>query len=155
MNLPKILIAVVSVFMSTLANADCYFGNTTWELEEKFEAPRERHEFYKGETLSLSKEVRLGGLHAYERQLISLAMRGGDVTSPADLKEFSRTDGYLTYFSHAPSGRQFVQVGHYPGDNEYGAIVEITVSPAGANILGVVAEIADGEISECRIRADR
>lgn len=150
MKLKIAILALTSLFAAGYAHADMDFGQTTFELEEKFEAPRGQHEFYKGETFSLSKPIRLGGLFPYEKEAIALALRlsGGQAASLEEqLKDFSMTDGYLTYFSHEPSGRQFVQVGHYPGDNEYGAIVEISVQPEGTRILGVVSKISDGEIS--------
>lgn len=141
-----------SIFMAPAAFANCTFGATTWDLETAFEAPRGEHVFYKGETFSLSKPVRLGGLYPYEKQMIEMAMEAEGNATPLDdkLKEFSSTDGYLTYFSHAPTGRQFVQVGHFPGDNEYGVIVEIAVTPAGTEVLGVVSKINNGEFTDCR-----
>lgn len=151
MKLQIALIVLSSIFMTAQAQADCNFGKNTWELEEKFEAPREQHEFYKGETFSLSKEVRLGGLYPYEKELIAMALEAesGKADFAERLHEFSQTDGYLTYFSHAPSGRQFVQVGHFPGDNEYGAIIEIRVFDGYTEIVGLVAKIQDGDFENC------
>ncbi len=121
------------------------FGTSTWDLEEKFEAPREEHEFYKGETFSLSKPARLGGLEAFEKTLIEKVMSGEPGSTGEDkLKEFSQADGYLTYFSHKPSGRQFIQAGYFPGDNEYGLVAEIKVSEAGTEVSGIIAKIIDG-----------
>lgn len=122
------------------------FGTNTWDLDEKFEAPREEHEFYKGETFSLSKPWRLGGLAPFEKQMIGQAVKIENASASADekLKEFSQTDGTLTYFSHKPSGRQFVQVAHFPGDNEFGLVFEIETSETRTKIAGVVRKIEDG-----------
>ena len=140
-----------TIFMVPAAVAESAFGQNTWDLEGKFEAPREQHEFYKGETISLSKPVRLGGLYPFEKRMIEMAMAAGGDTSELNekLQEFSMTDGYLTYFSHRPTGRQFVQVGHFPGDNEFGLIIEIRVTEAGTSILGEVAKIQDGQFTDC------
>ena len=145
-----LLAATLLMTGPVFAEGDCVFGQTTFDLEEKFEAPRGQHEFYKGETISLSKPVRLGGLYNHEKQLIGLAMQAeGDMTALEEqLKEFSMTDGYITYFSHAPTGRQFAQIAHFPGDNEYGVVVEIRVQPEGTEILGVVALIQDGAYTQ-------
>ena len=145
------LLFLTFIFVGHAAVAESAFGQSTWDLEGKFEAPREQHEFYKGETISLSKPVRLGGLYPYEQHLIEMAMVAwGDATGLNEkLKEFSMTDGYLTYFSHRPTGRQFVQIGHFPGDNEFGLIVEIRVTEAGTDIVGEVAKIEDGQFKDC------
>jgi hypothetical protein len=151
MKMQIALLVVSTIFMVPAAVAESAFGQNTWDLEGKFEAPRDQHEFFKGETISLSKPIRLAGLYPYEIHLIEMAMASGkDVTGLNEkLKEFSMTDGYLTYFSHRPTGRQFVQVGHFPGDNEFGLIVEISVSEAGTEIVGPVAKIKDGQFTDC------
>jgi hypothetical protein len=153
MNLQIALLAFATIFALPAAHADCNFGRNTWDLETKFEAPTAEHEFYQGETFSLSKPVRLGGLYPHEKQMIEAAMNAeaGDAATPEErLQEFSMTDGYLRYFSHAPSGRQFVQVAHFPGDNEYGTIFEIRVLPSGTEIVGAVAKIQDGDFTDCQ-----
>ncbi len=148
MEIKMALLALASLVTAAPMAQALDFGQTTFELEEKFEAPRGQHEFYKGETLSLSKPVRLAGLFPFEKQTIAMAL-GLDPqleVREEQMLEFSQTDGYLTYFAHEPTGRQFIQVGHYPGDNEYGAIVEIQVSPSGTEVLGVVSRIEDGAL---------
>jgi hypothetical protein len=151
MKMPIAALVFSTIFMVPSAVAESVFGQNTWDLEGKFEAPREQHDFYKGETISLSKIVRLGGLYPFEKQLIEMAMsaRGKTGVLEEKLEEFSMTDGYLTYFSHRPTRRQFVQVGHFPGDNEFGLIVEIKVTEAGTEILGPVAKIDDGQFKDC------
>lgn len=149
----KISFAILfSMMMSGVAQADCAFGQNTWELEEKFEPAGGEREFAAQERISLSRPQRLGGLQEVEIKMIDLMMQeqtGQQGILSEILAEFSQTDGYLAYFAHASMARQFVQVGHYPGDNENGVILEISVRPEGVHILGILARIEDGEFSQC------
>lgn len=147
----KLLALILALSLPSFASASqCLFGPSTWDLEENFEQPSGARVFYKGEFFALSKPQRLNGLSETEKALIqSLMEEKGDGAEA--LKEFSLTDGYLMYFSHAPTGRQFIQVAHFPGDNENGAVFEISVKPQGVDVLGKAAQISDGAFDECRL----
>lgn len=67
---------------------------------------------------------------------------------------FAGSDGYISYFSHNSNNRQFAIVASYPGDNEFGLVLEIS----GANsrnktpqIVDVAAVIVDGDLEDCKV----
>lgn len=137
------------------ARKACAFGESTADLDEMLElktgAPGKI--WYKGEHLSLSKKERLSGLSSAERKMISLAVTSENQTEEELLADFSSSDGYITYFSHNSLDREFAIVASYPGDNEFGAILEIKKLQRRGEytILNVVAVISDGDLEDCHV----
>lgn len=132
----------------------CAFGESTADLDEMLElktgAPGKI--WYKGEHLSLSKKERLNGLSSTEKKMILMAVSlGGNQTEEETLADFASSEGYITYFSHNSNGREFAIVASYPGDNEFGQILEIkSLRRRGEyKILSPVAVISDGDLEDC------
>ena len=138
------------------ARKACAFGESTADLDEHLElatgAPGKI--WYKGEHLSLSKKERLSGLSSAERKMILMAVSlGSNQTDEETLADFSSSDGYITYFSHNSLDREFAIVASYPGDNEFGQIIEIKKLRRNGDykILSTVAVISDGDLEDCTV----
>lgn len=159
---------VVSALLLTYVNAEaatqleldaarkaCAFGETTADLTEQLELATGHPSkiWYKGEHLSLSKKERLNGLSAYERKMIMMVINRDGRNEEEALQDFSSSDGYITYFSHISNSREFAMVASFPGDNEYGAIVELKqLHHRGEfSVIHVVAVISDGDLDGCKV----
>ncbi len=132
----------------------CAFGESTGDLDEHLELATgaKGKIWYKGEHLSLSKKERLSGLSSAEKKMILMAVSlGSDQTDEETLADFSSSDGYITYFSHNSLDREFAIVASYPGDNEFGQIIEIKKLRRNGEykILSTVAVISDGDLEDC------
>lgn len=153
-----ILILAASLF-STLAHArtmqTCAFGESTGELVEMLEYSGKGKVFYQSEHLSLHKQVRIKGITETEKKMILISLSetaaGNEGDEQSQLKRFSGTDGYITYFSHNDTGREFAAVASFPGDNEFGLIIELKKlrGTDEYTVLSIVAHIEDGDISKC------
>lgn len=143
-----LLILALAALPPASQAAECAFGETTGDLRDHFELPLGERTWFRGEDLSLSNEQRLNGLNDAEKEMILLAS-GIELS---DLAGFSGDDGYITYFGHNSDRREFAIVASYPGDNEYGAIVQVT-NPGRKDmkIVGVVAKIGDGDFFDCKV----
>lgn len=133
----------------------CAFGESTADLDEMLEARTGTPGkiWYKGEHLSLSKKERLSGLSSTERKMILMAAASDGASEEETLSDFQSAEGYITYFSHNSLDREFAIVASYPGDNEFGQIIEIkTLKRRGEfKILSTVAVISDGDLEDCQV----
>lgn len=146
---------VMSLGSVALAEPVCLFGQDTGELTDNFdlETGAGKKVWYKHEDISLSNPDRINGLSKLEKQMVASTLESyrGD-TEEELLADFSSADGYLTYFAHGFSNREFVIVASYPGDNEYGKILEIKRDRTRlVKVIGVAANIGDGEITDCGV----
>lgn len=145
--------AVVAGLSSTRAMASvCAFGATTGDLEEMLIDSANPKVWYEGDHFNLNQRQRIEGLKRDEKRIL-LDVLGGNYDSENEaFEEIARSEGYMTFFSHANNGKDYVLVGHYPGDNEFGAIVEVTKGPdEDLKIRGWVAVINDGDIDDCKV----
>lgn len=148
----KTLLAIALFSLPTLshgAGPACAFGETTSDLEKAF-AARGAKIWYRHDHVSLSRPERLGGLTKQEKELIGEVAGTGNSLSQT-LKDFSESDGYLTYFGHGTNNREFVIVASYPGDNEFGAIYEIQRNGENLKVLGIAAAISDSDLMDCQV----
>lgn len=153
------LILAFSNIAQAKSVANCAFGETTADLSDRLEETGKGKALYKGEHLSLHKEVRLGGLTQFEKKMILEVMgeTGSIKQGEEALKAFSKADGYITYFQHNSNGREFAQVASYPGDNEFGMIFEIKrlERKNDYTIYSVAAVISDGDIVDCVVEYEK
>lgn len=167
----KILIAI-SALILTFAHVaqakaskqikNCAFGESSYDLKQMLKYEGKNKVFYESEHLSLSRPERLLGLNETERLMIQLAMKdsGSQFENQKEMLEgFQKSEGYITYFSHNSNGREFAIVASYPGDNEYGLVIELnTVDNSDFNrqiIVGVSASIQDGDIYDCAVEYEK
>lgn len=134
----------------------CAFGESTGDLSDMLEARTGTPGkiWYKGEHVSLHNEHRINGLSSTEKKMILMAVSlGDDQTEEETLKDFSSSDGYITYFSHNSLDREFAIVASYPGDNEFGQIIEIKKLKRNGEykILRTAAVISDGDLEDCQV----
>jgi|GEM_PF-3141586 len=137
------------------ARKACAFGESTGDLDEHLSlaSGSKGKIWYKGEHLSLSKKERLSGLSSAERKMILLAVHGENQSDDETLADFSSSEGYITYFSHNSLNREFAIVASYPGDNEFGVILEIKKLQRRGEftVLTVAAVISDGDLEDCKV----
>lgn len=136
----------------------CMFGESTADLQEQLKYEGKGKTLYQVEHLSLHKPARLGGLTETEKKMILIAMaqtaQGNQGSEQEILEAFSKADGYITYFQHNRSeGGEFAQVASFPGDNEFGVILQIQElhRKQDYTILRTAAEISDGDIDKCQV----
>ncbi len=137
----------------------CAFGETTGDLNDHLELATGSSGkiWYKGEHLSLHRTERLGGLSRAERTMILMAANHDESRPEKEtLEDFSSSDGYITYFVHNSLNREFAIVASYPGDNEFGAIIEIKKLRRNGEyeILNLAAVISDGDLENCLVSKD-
>lgn len=136
----------------------CAFGESTGDLDEMLElrtgAPGKI--WYKGEHVSLHNAHRLNGLSSTEKKMILMVAVTDGASDEESLKDFASADGYITYFSHNSLDREFAIVASYPGDNEFGQIIEIKKLRRNGEykILSTVAVISDGDLEDCQVTKD-
>jgi hypothetical protein len=150
--------------VSTLAHAkvsSCAFGENTADLADLLAQKDSNQLFYEGEHLSIRTPQRLNGLTATERKMILQAQTetvvGSDGTEQERLESFASGDGYIVYFTQNSTGREFAEVGSFPGDNEFGVILELksTRQQAEPSIVGVAAIISDGDLEDCKVESEK
>ena len=150
-----ILALAANLSMASLAHAEaqCAFGESSWQLKEEMESDASGKLWYQGEHLDLTSPQRLKGLSQLEREMVlaSYTIDGDSKTEKEQLLDFVSSDGYITYFTPNSDRRQFAMVASYPGDNEYGMVYEIRQGPVDALVAVPVAEIADGDFYECKV----
>ncbi len=162
----KTLIALLAFSVSASAFAakpvsavkQCAFGESTADLSEMLDYEGKGKVWYKTEEISITRPERIKGLTKFERELIFMAKGVADnkAEQKEALEDFAGSDGYLTYFSHNSNDRQFVQVGSYPGDNEFGAIIEIKGNSFRNDyeIVNFAAIISDGDLEDCQVEKE-
>ncbi len=135
------------------AESQCAFGESTWQLKEAMESNESGRAWYQQEHISLQNPQRLKGLTAFEREMILFTLSPEIGQEEGDLQGFSDADGYITYFIPNVGNRLFAIIASYPGDNEYGYIVEIQQGRNTApKFLGPVAVITDGDFEDCKVQ---
>ncbi len=154
------ILASVSMAQADVSREACAFGESTWELKEQIESDSEANPekiWWEGEHLSLALPQRLGGLSSVEKKMILIAQDDGysrRMTEQEAFADFSRADGYIQYFHHNSNGKLYAIVASYPGDNEYGVILEVqgdSYSREVSAIVGKVAVVGDGDLYECKV----
>ena len=154
-----LLLAVAAFAAPAISNAatsskKCAFGESTGDLKDELDSNASGKQWYESEHISLSSAQRLQGLTQVEKKMIQYAT-GGTGPLQRDLEEFVSSDGYITYFSHNSNGREFALVASYPGDNEYGSVVEIKTSRRGSRdgmrVIGTAAVVTDGDFENCKV----
>lgn len=155
-------LAMLTLTLPTLAHAAkkaaCAFGETTHHLTEMFEQKDEGKRFYRNEFVQASPRQRLGGLSASEKKMI-LFVNGEEHATGNKAKEllnnFADSDGSITIFAENEGEREFALVSSYPGDNEFGMILEIARTGKGRasyKILDIAASISDGDLVDCQVK---
>lgn len=137
--------------------AECAFGESTGDLSEMLESKARGKVFHQGEHISVHSMQRLQGLTETEKKMVLIA-RGAELGTEQEKNEafedFTSSDGHLTYFSPNEDDRQFVKVASYPGDNEFGVILELkSLRRRGEyKILSTVAIITDSDFEDCQVK---
>ncbi|MGE0631921.1 MAG: hypothetical protein AB7O96_05910 [Pseudobdellovibrionaceae bacterium] len=150
------LMLTLSVPFFSQAEEVCAFGSGSYDLREELDSEADKKEWYAGEHLSVGSEVRLKGLTSTEKRMILISQDAAfeNKAKQAEvLKDFASNEGYIRYFSANSSDREFVMVGSFPGDNEFGVILEIKRLQRNTDykILSTVAVISDGDFEECKV----
>lgn len=157
-----LILALTLLFTPALGHAAdvCAFGEATHELSEMLKAETSDEKiWYQGEHLSVHNWQRYKGLTKLERQMIMIAQGGAadgrdsdkDFDPKEAVQDFIRNEGYITYFRHDSNDREFAIVASYPGDNEYGVVIEIVTLKRRSEfkILKIAATISDGDFMDC------
>jgi hypothetical protein len=136
----------------------CAFGENTSALNEMLDKAGRGKIFYKGEQLSFPNMQRLQGITHTEREMILLAQENttpGNLSDEKKLEYFVTSEGYITYFQHN-DGREFAMVGSFPGDNEFGLVLEIKSLKRKSEykILSIAALISDGDLTDCTVEKE-
>lgn len=138
---------------------ECAFGESSADLSEMLDSKARGKIWYRGEHLSVHSKQRLQGLTHREKEMILIAQ--GSTASAKDsdeerLESFASAEGYIAYFQHNSNGRNFVMVGSFPGDNEFGVVLELLDLRRGRDvkILRTVAVIEDGDLADCTVEKE-
>ncbi len=110
--------------------------------------------FQAGASINLNVPGRDLSLTPVEMKMIHLAVNAEN--EKQSLKTFMdlpdrANAGTIQYFSSTQSNRLFAEVYHYPGENQYGVVVEVIWNAKTKSYQPeVLAEIADGDLFNCK-----
>ena len=153
LRLPVLIFVLICSFLTAQAGAsECAFGRSTADLAELLDYQSQPKVWVLGQHISLHSRAQIESLSQPQRRLL-LDVLGGKYDSENEaLDQISGSEGYMTFFSNMTTRKDYALIASFPGDNEFGAIVEIKYeSNDDIKILNWAAVVTDGDLEDCKV----